>query len=100
MQRGQTGDRKIGVIWHTQGSGKSLLMAFFGGLVVRSKELENPTLPVHPIFLHGIVEQRAHFVKVAVHCNRVEPLQLVQPPALTLPLEAKCSGNFFVAFVW
>jgi type I restriction enzyme R subunit len=40
------GDRKIGVIWHTQGSGKSLLMAFFGGLVVRSKELENPTLVV------------------------------------------------------
>ncbi|ESZ60126.1 DEAD/DEAH box helicase [Mesorhizobium sp. L103C120A0] len=40
------GDRKIGVIWHTQGSGKSLLMAFFGGLVVRSRDLENPTLVV------------------------------------------------------
>ena len=38
------GDRRIGVIWHTQGSGKSLLMAFFGGLLVRSEELENPTL--------------------------------------------------------
>ncbi len=40
------GNRKIGVIWHTQGSGKSLLMAFFGGLIVRSRELENPTLIV------------------------------------------------------
>ncbi|MBY3211855.1 type I restriction endonuclease subunit R [Rhizobium laguerreae] len=40
------GDRKIGVIWHTQGSGKSLLMAFLGGLIVRSRELENPTLIV------------------------------------------------------
>ncbi len=40
------GDRKIGVIWHTQGSGKSLLMAFFAGLVVRSKALENPTLVI------------------------------------------------------
>ena len=29
------GNRKIGVIWHTQGSGKSLLMAFFAGLAVR-----------------------------------------------------------------
>jgi type I restriction enzyme R subunit len=38
------GDRRIGVIWHTQGSGKSLLMAFLGGLLVRSEELENPTL--------------------------------------------------------
>jgi type I restriction enzyme R subunit len=40
------GDRKIGVIWHTQGSGKSYLMAFFAGLAVKSSELENPTLIV------------------------------------------------------
>jgi type I restriction enzyme R subunit len=40
------GNRKIGVIWHTQGSGKSFLMAFLGGLIVRSRELENPTLIV------------------------------------------------------
>lgn len=40
------GDRKIGVIWHTQGSGKSLLMAFFAGLAVKGPELENPTLVV------------------------------------------------------
>ncbi len=38
------GDRKIGVIWHTQGSGKSFLMAFFAGLAVNAKALENPTL--------------------------------------------------------
>ena len=40
------GDRKIGVIWHTQGSGKSLLMAFFAGLAVNCEALENPTLVV------------------------------------------------------
>lgn len=40
------GDRKIGVIWHTQGSGKSFLMAFFAGLAVNSPALENPTLIV------------------------------------------------------
>jgi type I restriction enzyme R subunit len=40
------GDRKIGVIWHTQGSGKSLLMAFFAGLAVKSQSLENPTLVI------------------------------------------------------
>ena len=40
------GDRKIGVIWHTQGSGKSYLMAFFAGLAVNSPELENPTVIV------------------------------------------------------
>ncbi len=40
------GDRRIGVIWHTQGSGKSLLMAFFAGLAVRHPALANPTLVV------------------------------------------------------
>ncbi|MPQ96165.1 type I restriction endonuclease subunit R [Thioclava sp. JE_KL1] len=42
----QDGDRKVGVIWHTQGSGKSFLMAFFAGLLVRSEALENPTVVV------------------------------------------------------
>ena len=40
------GDRKVGVIWHTQGSGKSLLMAFYAGQLVRRGELENPTIVV------------------------------------------------------
>jgi type I restriction enzyme, R subunit len=38
----EEGDRKIGVIWHTQGSGKSLLMVFYAGGLVR--ELDNPTV--------------------------------------------------------
>src|SRR5690606_35848138 len=40
------GDRRVGVIWHTQGSGKSLLMAFYAGQLVRRPELENPTVVV------------------------------------------------------
>ena len=40
------GDQKIGVIWHTQGSGKSLLMAFFAGLAARNPTLANPTLVI------------------------------------------------------
>jgi len=40
------GNRKIGVIWHTQGSGKSLLMVFYAGQLVRRPELENPTIVV------------------------------------------------------
>ena len=40
------GNRRIGVIWHTQGSGKSLLMAFYVGQLVRLPELENPTILV------------------------------------------------------
>ncbi len=40
------GGRRIGVIWHTQGSGKSLSMAFFAGKVIRHPAMENPTLVV------------------------------------------------------
>ena len=40
------GDRKVGVIWHTQGSGKSLLMAFYAGQVIKHPSMENPTLVV------------------------------------------------------
>ena len=40
------GDRRIGVIWHTQGSGKSLVMAFYAGLIVQRPELQNPTVVV------------------------------------------------------
>ena len=40
------GDGRIGVIWHTQGSGKSLQMNYFTGKVMRHPELENPTVVV------------------------------------------------------
>jgi type I restriction enzyme R subunit len=40
------GDRKVGVIWHTQGSGKSLLMAFYAGQIIKHPAMENPTLLV------------------------------------------------------
>lgn len=40
------GDRKVGVIWHTQGSGKSLLMAFYAGQIIKHPAMENPTLVI------------------------------------------------------
>ncbi|MBW7996817.1 MAG: type I restriction endonuclease subunit R [Candidatus Glassbacteria bacterium] len=40
------GDRRVGVIWHTQGSGKSLLMVFYAGRIIVHPEMENPTLVV------------------------------------------------------
>jgi type I restriction enzyme R subunit len=40
------GDKRAGVIWHTQGSGKSLLMAFYAGLLVKHPAMANPTLVV------------------------------------------------------
>ena len=43
---GELGDRRIGVVWHTQGSGKSLTMAFYAGSIVREPTMENPTVVV------------------------------------------------------
>ena len=40
------GDRHIGVVWHTQGSGKSLTMAFYAGQIIQHPALANPTLVV------------------------------------------------------
>ncbi len=40
------GDQRAGVIWHTQGSGKSLLMAFYVGYLVQSRAMQNPTVVV------------------------------------------------------
>ena len=43
---GDPGDRRIGVVWHTQGAGKSLTMAFYTGAIVREPAMENPTVVV------------------------------------------------------
>ena len=43
---GDLGDRRVGVVWHTQGSGKSLTMAFYAGRVILHPAMENPTLVV------------------------------------------------------
>ena len=43
---GDPGDRRVGVVWHTQGSGKSLTMAFYAGRVILHPAMANPTLVV------------------------------------------------------
>ncbi len=43
---GRPGDRRIGVVWHTQGAGKSLTMAFYAGAIIRERAMDNPTVVV------------------------------------------------------
>ncbi|WP_225312570.1 type I restriction endonuclease subunit R [Pseudotamlana haliotis] len=40
------GDRKVGVVWHTQGSGKSLSMVFYSGQIITHPQMENPTIVI------------------------------------------------------
>ena len=42
----ENNSRKIGVVWHTQGSGKSLSMLFYAGKLISQPELKNPTIVV------------------------------------------------------
>lgn len=40
------GSKKGGVVWHTQGSGKSLSMVFYAGKIITSPDMQNPTIVV------------------------------------------------------
>ena len=46
LSDGGTGDQRAGVVWHTQGSGKSLTMAFYAGRVVLHPAMANPTIVI------------------------------------------------------
>lgn len=41
---GVDGDRRGGVVWHTQGSGKSFEMVFYAAKIMRDSRMQNPTL--------------------------------------------------------
>jgi len=43
---GKAGDRRAGVVWHTQGSGKSFSMVFYAGRIARNADMQNPTVVV------------------------------------------------------
>ena len=43
---GKNGDKRGGVVWHTQGSGKSLSMVFYSGKLITAPEMQNPTILV------------------------------------------------------
>lgn len=42
----EDGDRKVGVVWHTQGSGKSLSMVFYSGQIITHPQMKNPTVVI------------------------------------------------------
>ena len=46
MHDGKPGDRRAGVVWHTQGSGKSYSMLFYSARIIRHPAMQNPTLVV------------------------------------------------------
>ena len=70
---GESGDRRIGVVWHTQGSGKSLTMASYAGAIILESAMENPTIVV----LTGRNDLDDQLFGTFSHCSDLLP----QPPS-------------------
>ena len=91
------GDRRIGVIWHTQGSGKSLLMTFYTGQIIAHPEMENPTIVLitdrndldDQLFgtfsmckdLLRRLQSRRKIVMICRRCGGVLPAEWCSPPS-------------------
>jgi len=92
------GDRKIGVIWHTQGSGKSLTMAFYARRVILQPEMENPTLVV----LTDENDLDNQLFETFAHCSehiRQKPIQADSRKHLRELLQQRDSGGVIFSTV-
>ena len=89
-----TGDKRIGVIWHTQGSGKSFLMAFYAGLLVRRPELENPTIVVITD-RNDLDDQLFATFSMCADLIRQTPIQIDSREDLTERLDRASGGVIF-----
>src|SRR5579863_3798719 len=86
------GNRKGGVVWHTQGSGKSLSMVFFTGLLV--KALDNPTIVVITD-RNDLDDQLFDTFAGCSQLLRQVPTQIESRNALTRELQGRKSGGIF-----
>lgn len=88
----ETGDRKIGVIWHTQGSGKSLSMVFYTGKLVL--EMNNPTI-VMLTDRNDLDEQLFHTFSMSSDLLRQSPKQANSRSDLKQLLAVESGGIIF-----
>lgn len=87
------GDRKVGVIWHTQGSGKSLLMAFYAGQLVREPAMENPTIVIITD-RNDLDDQLFGTFSMCRDLLRQTPEQAESPRTCNGPCRAPRAGSF------
>jgi type I restriction enzyme R subunit len=88
------GDRRVGVIWHTQGSGKSLTMAFYAGKIIRHPAMANPTLVV--LTDRNDLDDQLHGTFGLAHeLLRQKPVQSNDRPHLRELLKVASGGVIF-----
>jgi type I restriction enzyme, R subunit len=86
------GDRKAGVVWHTQGSGKSLSMVFYTGKIVLA--MDNPTVLVLTD-RNDLDDQLFDTFAASLQLLRQEPVQAADRAHLKTLLKVAAGGVVF-----
>jgi len=90
----ENGDRRGGVIWHTQGSGKSLSMVFYAGKLITSPQMRNPTIVVITD-RNDLDDQLFDTFAASVQLLRQEPVQAESREHLKELLKVASGGIVF-----
>jgi type I restriction enzyme R subunit len=91
---GEHGDKRGGVVWHTQGSGKSLSMVFYSGKLITSPEMQNPTVVVITD-RNDLDDQLFDTFAASVQLLRQEPVQATSREHLKELLQVASGGIVF-----
>lgn len=91
---GINGNKKGGVVWHTQGSGKSLSMVFYAGKLITSPEMQNPTILVITD-RNDLDDQLFSTFSASVQLLRQEPVQAENREDLKKLLRVASGGIVF-----
>lgn len=91
---GEEGDKRGGVVWHTQGSGKSLSMVFYAGKLITSPEMKNPTIVVITD-RNDLDDQLFDTFAASVQLLRQEPVQASSREHLKELLKVASGGIVF-----
>jgi type I restriction enzyme, R subunit len=91
---GNNGSKKGGVVWHTQGSGKSLSMVFFSGKLITAPEMQNPTIVVITD-RNDLDDQLFDTFAASKQLLRQEPVQANNRPHLKQLLNVASGGIVF-----
>lgn len=90
----ENGDKRGGVVWHTQGSGKSLSMVFYSGKLITSSEMKNPTIVVITD-RNDLDDQLFDTFASSVQLLRQEPVQAENREHLKELLKVASGGTVF-----
>jgi type I restriction enzyme R subunit len=91
---GINGDKRGGVVWHTQGSGKSLSMVFYSGKLITAPEMRNPTIVVITD-RNDLDDQLFDTFAASVQLLRQEPVQAENREHLKQLLQVASGGIVF-----